>query len=268
MSTDPESIVRDGARSGTDVFGEVSIEWAANCDVGLVRQTNEDAALAVPGRYLLADGMGGHDSGELASEAALLTLATVDSGLDWADAQDRLDTLLIEAQDRIAGFDSESGRLAGTTATGAVLVDDGGRLHWLVFNIGDSRTYLLSKGEFKAVTTDHSQVQEMVDAGLLSPDQARTDPRRNVITRALGAGMAVPEADYFRFPVVEDDILVLCSDGLNGEIPDPEIEQIITEAADPAAAAAALVAAARDFGAHDNVTVMVVRTRTASTEEG
>lgn len=268
MTTESAAIVRDVSRSGSHTYADVTIDWAANCDLGLVRQTNEDAALAAPGCYLLADGMGGHDSGEIASETALLTLAQVEIGADWAQSQERLDALLGDAQNRIAAIDSESGRLAGTTATGAVLVTDEGELNWLVFNIGDSRTYLFSKGTFTSVTTDHSQVQELVSQGLLTEEEARTDARRNVITRALGAGMAEPQADYYRLKVTDDDVLLLCSDGLNGELPDSELEAILTEFPEPAEAADALVEATRNMGAHDNVTVLVLRTRTATSEGG
>ncbi|MGV9711129.1 PP2C family protein-serine/threonine phosphatase [Gordonia sp. NPDC003424] len=256
---DAATIVRDDAVAGIDTVGGLTLEWAAICNVGLVRETNEDAALVMPGRYLLADGMGGHDSGEIASETALLTLAAVPTEHDRTETQIALIDLLIDAQDVIGSIATESDRRAGTTATGAVLVVHDGEPHWLVVNIGDSRTYRLQGGVLEQLTVDHSQVQEFVDAGFLTPEQARIDPRRNVITRALGAGMSEPQADFFSIPALHGDVLLVCSDGLTGELPDDEIADILSGAESAEAAATALVEGALALGAHDNVTVVVVR---------
>ncbi|GAC68844.1 PP2C family protein-serine/threonine phosphatase [Gordonia soli] len=252
------TIVRDASRSGTDILGDLRLEWSVACNVGRVRETNEDAALALPGRYLLADGMGGHDSGELASEAALLTLADVEASVDQGETQAALIDLLSTAQTKIGEISTESERRAGTTATGLVLVTHEGRPHWLVLNIGDSRTYRYQAGVLEQLTIDHSQVQEFVDAGFITKEQARVDPRRNVITRALGAGMVEPQADFFSFEALPGDLLLVCSDGLTGELPDEEIEGILADSPDSEVAAEALVDAALGLGAHDNVTVIVV----------
>ncbi|MBM7367789.1 PP2C family protein-serine/threonine phosphatase [Gordonia hydrophobica] len=255
--TEPK-ILRDEAVAGHDEVGNLVVDWAVVCHVGRVREANEDAALAIPGRYVVADGMGGHDSGELASEAALRTLAEVPVGENSAEARAHLTELLERAQERIGELGTETGRRAGTTATGIVLTTDDGVPHWVAFNIGDSRTYLWSAGELRQVSVDHSQVQELVDAGYLTPEQARVDSRRNVITRALGAGMAAPVADYFGFEAKAGDTILLCSDGLDGELTDDEIEVILEASPDNEVAAAALVEAALECGAHDNVTVAVV----------
>ncbi|EGD56031.1 PP2C family protein-serine/threonine phosphatase [Gordonia neofelifaecis] len=255
---DEPKILRDEALTGRDEVGGVVVDWSVVCHVGRVREANEDAALAVPGRYIVADGMGGHDSGELASEAALLTLAEAPVGESFADTRRDIGELLEQAQDRIGEFGTETGRRAGTTATGVVLALDDGVPNWVAFNIGDSRTYLYSAGELRQVSVDHSQVQELVDAGYLTPEQARIDPRRNVITRALGAGMAVPVADYFAFEAADGDVVLLCSDGLDGELNDDEIAVILEASPDNEVAAAALVEAALESGAHDNVTVAVL----------
>ncbi|MCX2752532.1 MULTISPECIES: PP2C family serine/threonine-protein phosphatase [unclassified Gordonia (in: high G+C Gram-positive bacteria)] len=255
---DAATIVRDASVSGTHIVGELRLEWSAACNVGRVRETNEDAALALPGMYLLADGMGGHDSGELASEAALLTLSEATSAGELKATQLQLDDLLLAAQRRIGEIDTETERRAGTTATGIVLVTHEQTPHWLVLNIGDSRTYRFQNGSLNQLTTDHSQVQEFIDAGFLTPEQARTDPRRNVITRALGAGMVDPVADYSSTPAFPGDVLLLCTDGLTGELPDEEIGDILRNAEDSRQAAERLVDAALALGAHDNVTVIVV----------
>ena len=258
---DSVSIVRDSSLTGSDIVGDLRLDWSVYSDVGGVRDDNEDAALVLPGRYLLADGMGGHESGELASEAALLTLAEVEPGAELADTRDVLDRLLVDAQQRIGGIDGFSDRRAGTTVTGAVLVTDDDVLHWLILNIGDSRTYRFQNGTLQLLTRDHSQVQEFVDAGVITAEQARIDPRRNVITRALGAGMAEPDADYFSTPALPGDVLLICSDGLTGELPDAEIAEILAGSDSAEDAAASLVDAALFVGAHDNVTVVVVSVR-------
>lgn len=258
------TIIRDGSQSGADTVDDMHLEWSAWCDVGRLRETNEDAALALPGVYLLADGMGGHDCGELASEAALTTLAAVRSGEDQDGTQGTLEELLVDAQRAIGDIDGDSGRRAGTTTTGVVVVDHQNAPHWLAVNIGDSRTYLYRDGELEQLTIDHSQVQEFVDAGFLTPEQARVDPRRNVITRALGAGMVEPQPDFFSAPIVVGDTILVCSDGLTGELPDSEIAEILGDAATPADAAEALVDAALALGAHDNVTVIVVTATTTA----
>lgn len=255
MSMETTGTVRDEMRSGVGEFGQVEISWAVVSDVGLIRETNEDAALVGPGMILVADGMGGHECGELASEAALAALSdTALTGINRT--RDSVIDLLTEAQRQIEHIDTDSGRRAGTTITGAMLVDSDGVPHWLVLNIGDSRTYRFSGGRLEQVTVDHSQVQELVDAGFLTAAQARVDPRRNVITRALGAGME-QEADFFTFPALVGDRIIVCSDGLTGELSDESIAAILAELADPVAAAQALVSAALEAGGRDNITVAI-----------
>ncbi len=256
---DDSVIVRDDAQTGRDTVGDLTVDWSVVCHVGRVRDANEDAALAQPGRYLVADGMGGHDSGELASEAALLTLRDAPVGQSFDDTRTAIAGLLVQAQEKIGEFGSDTGRRAGTTATGVVLAEGDEGPAWVAFNIGDSRTYLYSQSALTQVSVDHSQVQELVTAGYLTPEQARVDSRRNVITRALGAGMAEPLADYFAFAAVPGDIVVMSSDGLDGELDDAEIASIIAAAdGDVEVAAASLVEAALASGAHDNVTVLAV----------
>ncbi len=260
-------IVRDDVAAGCDEVDGLRLEWSVACNVGSVREANEDAALVAPGLFLLADGMGGHDCGEIASAVALRVLSGIPVGGGQDETRESVEALFLAAQEEIVEIDVASDRHAGTTATGAVLVTHDGTPHWLVFNIGDSRTYCVRDGAFEQVTVDHSQVQEFVDAGVLTPEQARVDPRRNVITRALGAGIVPPRADFFSFGTEPGDQLLLCSDGLTGELPDAEIEVILTESQTAQDAADALVEGALALGAHDNVTVVVVRVGGASTAE-
>ncbi len=256
MTMESVPTVRNASTSGSHEFVGLQIDWAAVSDVGLVREANEDAALVTDRSYLLADGMGGHDCGEIASETALVALNEVQSA-DLSTTRSAVLDALVVAQRDIENIDSSHGRRAGTTVSGAMLVTYEDQPHWLVLNIGDSRTYRWSQSMLEQVTTDHSQVQELVDAGYLTPEAARVDPRRNVITRALGAGMDA-DADFFTFPVVSGDVVLVCSDGLTGELPDSEVAQIIADASpDASAIAAELVGAALALGARDNVTVVV-----------
>ncbi|GAB92806.1 PP2C family protein-serine/threonine phosphatase [Gordonia rhizosphera] len=261
---DAASIVRDTSRCGTDTIAGLRLEWAVVCDVGRVREANEDAALVSPGEYLLADGMGGHESGEVASETALRTLSGVASLRDRSETQVALIDLLSRAQERIGEIAGGSDRRAGTTVTGAVLVMHEDAPHWLVFNIGDSRTYRLQQGVLEQITVDHSQVQEFVDAGFMTREQARVDPRRNVITRALGAGMINPRPDFFSLRALPGDVLLVCSDGLTGELPDEEIADVLSGADSAEDAAAQLLEAALALGAHDNVTIVVIAVHNAA----
>lgn len=260
MTMDSIPTVRNAATSGSHEFDGLRIDFAAVSDVGLVREANEDAALVTDRAYLLADGMGGHECGEIASETALHALHAVHAG-DLAGTRSAVLAALVTAQHDIENIDSTHGRRAGTTVSGALVVTYDDHPHWLVLNIGDSRTYRWSATVLEQVTTDHSQVQELVDAGYLTPEAARVDPRRNVITRALGAGMDA-DADFFTFPVVAGDVVLVCSDGLTGELPDSEIAEIIgASVPDAARIADELVGAALALGARDNVTVVIAVVR-------
>jgi serine/threonine protein phosphatase PrpC len=221
--------------------------------IGHVRRVNEDSYLALPPLYAVADGMGGHGAGDVASRLAVGELAkcVVSGRALYAEsvlvALDDANRVVIE-QDEANGM--------GTTITGLAGVEtvDGARL--MVFNVGDSRVYRLTGGRLDQVSVDHSEVQELVRAGALTREQARTHPRRNIVTRALGSD-AILRPDHWLLPVIAGDRYLLCSDGLFGELPDEEILPLFA-AADPQRAATTLVAAADDAGGHDNTTVIVV----------
>ena len=139
----------------------------------------------------------------------------------------------------------------------ALLVEEDDEARWLVANVGDSRAYRLDGGRLEQVSVDHSLVQELVEAGSISAAEAAHHPERNIVTRALG-GPECPEADFFLLPLTTTARLVLCSDGINGMLDDPEIARVLAASADPAEAATALVAAALSAGGEDNATVVVV----------
>ena len=229
--------------------------WGAASHQGRRRSLNEDGYLATGRVFFVADGMGGHEAGEVANAEALAAL----SGL--ADI-DKVEPALVEAfleiaQQRVRAIETDSGNAPGTTLTG-VLVDEREDVpYWLFVNVGDSRTYILSNGVLSQVSVDHSEVQELVDAGTITMEQARSHPRRNVITRALGAQDDV-RADFRYIPVTLHDRVLVCSDGLTGELTDEQIATILLEQPDPERAAGHLVNAAIQAGGRDNITVVVV----------
>lgn len=236
---------------------EVRAVFGYASDRGLRRDQNEDSLIAADPVFAVADGMGGHEAGEVASSICVRTLGDapfVGEHLPEVSASD-LQLLLREAD---AGIREATGGRAGTTLTGAVLVrDDAGRPCWLVFNVGDSRTYRLTNGLLEQITVDHSEVQELVDMGQITPDEALIHPRRHVVTRALGTGSDT-EADYWLIPVEPGDRLLVCSDGLTGEVSDGQLQQILSSVANPQDACAAMVEAALRSGGRDNVTVLVI----------
>ncbi len=224
----------------------------AASDVGRVRDHNEDAYLVDDqlGLVAVADGMGGHQAGEVASATALEALrAAVTSGEGIRDA-------VTSANDAVYDKSTTDERLSGmgTTLTAATLAT-GGTL--LLGHVGDSRAYLLHDGTLRRLTTDHSLVEELIQAGEITPEEAEADPRRSMITRALGIEPDV-DVDLYPTQLVSGDRLLFCSDGLTGMVSEDELGTILRDEHDPTAAAARLVAAANSAGGIDNITVLVV----------
>lgn len=234
------------------------LDWAGRSDVGRRRAVNEDSVLVGPPVFAVADGMGGHAAGDRASAAVIERLAALraESSNGYLDV-DRLDGALADAADDIDVFASAIPVGAGTTVTGAVLALKDDEPHFGVFNIGDSRVYLLLGGDFTRVTTDHSVVQEMVDAGLINADEADNHPDSNVITRAVGF-RDIPHPDLWMLPVQPGMRLLLCSDGLTKEVPDKLIRRHLAAGATAAETADGLMDAALAAGGRDNVTVVVI----------
>ncbi|WP_281367477.1 PP2C family protein-serine/threonine phosphatase [Nocardioides kongjuensis] len=224
---------------------------------GRVRRLNEDAYLARRHLALVADGMGGHACGDVASAFAVEALALIADReqLRPEDVQEAIE----RANATILDASREPGRSGmGTTLSGVALVDFGGSPHWLVFNIGDSRVYRIAGGTASRLTVDHSEVAELVALGKISEEDAHHHPLRHVITRALGSDPA-PVADVWIFPLAPaGDLFVACSDGLTNELDDTRIAAIVEAARGPRDAAAMLVEAAVEAGGHDNVTAVVV----------
>jgi serine/threonine protein phosphatase PrpC len=230
-------------------------------NVGLVRQTNEDSYLVRNGLYVVCDGMGGARAGEVASEMACRALLDVDPKL--SDATGLLRAVR-DANRAIADRSFEHERLTGmgTTLTAALVGGDALTL----IHVGDSRAYLFHEGHLAQLTNDHSWVGEMMRRGELTPNEAAVHPHRSVITKALGTDLHV-DPDVMEFPFAIGDRLLLCSDGLTGMVPDPDIADILGRDEEPKVIAALLVQAALMGGGEDNVTVVVAQAVADADEE-
>ncbi len=245
-------------------MNQIELQYGATTDVGLVREVNEDAFLATPPLFVVADGMGGHDGGDVASAIVIEEFGRLaGEEYDPRTGADAVAATLRECQRRIAEYGEQQvnrGRhqwYAGTTAVAALLVADESGPQWLMANLGDSRVYRFTHDVLEQVSVDHSLVQELLESGRITQDDAASHPERHVITRALGGPEAV-EADYFLLPVASVERLVLCSDGINGMIDDDAIAGILRETSDPRDAATKLVGAAIAAGGRDNATAVVV----------
>ncbi len=223
--------------------------------VGRVRQLNEDASVARWPVFVVADGMGGHRAGDVASATAVRVLSSLVGVENATPATVR--GVVLEARRQVRALTSDDGLDAGTTLSGAVVVVQDDEPYWLVLNVGDSRTYLLTDGELGQVSVDHSEVQELLESGELDSTTAARYARRHVVTRALGAG-ADYDVDYWLMPVGAADRMLVCSDGLTGELSDEEIRDVLLTEPSGQRAAERLVEMAVGHGGHDNVTVLVV----------
>jgi protein phosphatase len=249
--------------AGVSGVENLGLHYGLATDVGLVREVNEDSYLAAPPVFVVADGMGGHDGGEIASRIVVEEFARLtDAAYDADRAQAVVMDTLRAAQGRLLEYGaSHLGRdglrwHGGTTAVVAMLVqDDGGR--WLLANLGDSRIYRLARGELARVSTDHSVVQELVDAGRITEEQALRHPERHIVTRALG-GPDPLDPDFFQLALADAERVLLCSDGVTDLVADADLARILVEQAEPRGAAEAIVAAAMEAGGIDNATAMVV----------
>jgi protein phosphatase len=219
---------------------------------GLVRANNEDAFLVDTEHqlYAVADGIGGHRGGEVASRTAIEALrAAIASGRPVNEAITRANTAVLE---RAAGDTELTGM--GTTMTALVVA---GAQQVLVGHVGDSRAYLLHEGVLRRITDDHSLVEELVREGRLTPEQAESHPRRNIVTRALGVDAEI-EVDLFTLEVTPGDRVVICSDGLTTMVRERDIERLARGEPDPQRAAELLVDAANRAGGEDNTSVVIV----------
>lgn len=225
--------------------------FGSRTDIGCIREHNEDSLIVAPPLYAVADGMGGHAAGEVASEIAVRTLA--DLAPTTADTE-ALAQAVVSCNYAVVNAARSQGRAGmGTTLTAAIL--DHERL--AIAQVGDSRAYLLHGGIMQQLTRDHSLMADMIEAGELTEDEARLHPQRSVITRALGSDIDT-EPDLYELNVSAGDRLLLCSDGLSSMVDDDEICKTLQRTRDPQRCASTLVNQAIAAGGHDNVTVIVV----------
>ncbi|HEX5385892.1 MAG TPA: Stp1/IreP family PP2C-type Ser/Thr phosphatase [Gemmatimonadales bacterium] len=234
---------------------------AARTDVGVVRSGNEDNYLMLSDRgvFIVADGMGGHAAGEVASEMAVrIASREIGSirGLSSEEVGERVREAIRAANEAIftRTLSERDKRGMGTTATVLVLM----RGRYLIGQVGDSRAYLLRDGRISQLTKDHSYVQEQVDAGLLTPEQARVHPYSNVITRCVGASGDVVTDLYFG-ALHSGDVVLLASDGLTGMLEDEQLAKIMMSEGDPQVWVDRMVNEANRRGGLDNITAIVVR---------
>ena len=261
--------------------GAFSLQAWGLTDVGMKRRLNEDVFLidADAGVFLVADGMGGHAAGEIASRLAadeidrVVSSRVQEAGETWPDNWDpnlsMYGNLLVEA--------IQAGHLHVTDAVernpdfkgmGTTVVTAGHQPETdvlVVCHVGDSRAYLLRDGRIQILTNDHSWVHEQITAGLLTEESARSHPLKNVVTQALG-GSTEPKADVAEITMQDGDLVLLCSDGLNSMLSDPEIEGILLRGETLEETAQNLVIAANEHGGNDNITVVLLKAERVPTD--
>lgn len=230
---------------------------AALSHVGKIRANNQDSGYAGEHLFIVADGMGGHAGGDVASALAIQAIATNDRAFDSVDeAEQVLSAALLEANQELAETVFEHPELTGmgTTVSGLIRVGD----KVVIAHIGDSRIYRFRDGALEQITKDHTFVQRLVDSGRITPEEAAVHPRRSVLMRVLGDVDINPEIDTMVVDTRPGDRWMLCSDGLSGYVTEEKVAEILAEQPDAATAAQALVDESLDHGAPDNVTVVLV----------
>ncbi|MEE1160145.1 MAG: Stp1/IreP family PP2C-type Ser/Thr phosphatase [Atopobiaceae bacterium] len=247
-----EMPVENRADSNTVTGSNENLSWGARSDVGLVREHNEDSFLVKAPLFAVCDGMGGHAAGEVASGIAVQTIAE--------RAPEHADEILLGAAVEAANAAVLEGSInglgkPGMGCTASCVFVENNRMS--IAHVGDSRVYLLHGSRLVRITHDHSYVEELVDAGEITADEARIHPSRSIITRALGSDPDM-YADHFTLEVSTHDRIIICSDGLSSMVSDKSIEDLAISSVTPQAAADTLVSAALTAGGHDNVTVIVV----------
>jgi len=230
---------------------------AAVSHVGRIRANNQDSGFAGRTLFLVADGMGGHAGGDVAS--AIATRRIADADADYAsttEAAAALEGALVAANRELAETVADHSELTGMGTTVSAMVLQGDRV--VISHIGDSRIYLLRSGELSQISTDHTFVQRLVDAGRITAEEAMVHPRRSVLMRVLGDVESSPEIDSMVLDTRAGDRWMLCSDGLSGVVSFDELHEIMSADAGAKQVADRLVKASLDGGAPDNVTVVVV----------
>lgn len=233
----------------------ITLRSAARSHVGAVRKNNQDSGYAGPNFLLIADGMGGHAGGDVASAITVARLSDLDADDHEHDASEALRTAILDANERITNCVTEKPELAGMGTTVTALLRAGSKL--ALAHIGDSRGYLLRDGELDLVTHDHTFVQMLVDEGRITAEEAEQHPQRSVVMRVLGDVGAAPDLDMSIREARLGDRWMLCSDGLTGFADIDEIKHTLATVDDPGACCDRLVEMALDGGGADNITVVI-----------
>ena len=235
----------------------MQLEAAGDSNIGRTRASNQDSGYRGYNLFFVADGMGGHAGGDIASAIVTHRVAQVDLIFDSPDeAAEAMRAAMIAANRKLSQTVEEHGELAGMGTTFSGLMLAGGKM--AIAHIGDSRIYMARAGKVKQITKDHTFVQRLVDTGRITPEEALTHPRRSVLMRVLGDVEDAPEIDLMTLGTKPGDRWLLCSDGLSGVVPDDVVNRILTENGSPADACELLVYEALEHGAPDNVTVVIV----------
>jgi len=248
-------------------FGGI-VRTSGLTDVGKVREVNQDsfAVIDLLGLYLVADGMGGHAAGEKASLTAVSASVEVFSAYDFNNqcflgSEEKFDIdsvikiALNEGNNRIIKSSITSISLQGMGTTEVIAIKHEGTMY--IGHVGDSRAYLIKNGEIKQLTRDHSVVQDLIEQGLITDEEARVHPYRNVITRCLGMQSEI-EVDVVSINLESDDIIILCTDGLTNLVSNQEIMELVYQNDDPNLACEKLINLANQRGGHDNITVVIL----------
>lgn len=244
-----------GAESWASPDGAAQLRYAGGTHVGRVRTVNEDSSLIAPPVFLVADGMGGYARGDVASRLVVESFEPL-AALDDVHPSD-VDAAIAASRRKVAALAAEFTSAPGSTLVAAAYVLEDGHGYWLLANIGDSRAYSFADGVLDQLSKDHSVIQELIDAGEITRDEALGHPERHVVTRAIGA-LVDSEADFSLVPAEPGSRLVLCSDGLTSEISDTAISHILAQQLPAHETVHTLIDAAVAAGGHDNVTVIVV----------
>ncbi|WP_042491400.1 PP2C family protein-serine/threonine phosphatase [Tropheryma whipplei] len=233
------------------VSGKFSISWASLSHVGHHRESNEDSYSAKPPLWVVADGMGGHACGDIASGVVTSFLSAISS--DFVSPQDITGAL----RQALASLAKKIGSTtAGTTLSGIGLSKVDNQPAWLVLNLGDSRVYCIESGKIRLLTEDHSIVHEMIKSGQITPEEAAIHPYNNIITRAVSFN-SEPIPDFSFLPLRSGVRFIICSDGLTKELNDAQIETHATRGS-PREAAESLLYAALSAGGRDNITIILL----------
>ena len=237
-------------------MGIKTVSYAAS-DVGKVRSSNQDSGYAGVNLFFVADGMGGHAGGDIASAITAQHVATADEAVENSQqAEQKLIDYIWQANQKLSASVQAHSDLAGMGTTFSGMLVHGTSVS--IGHIGDSRIYLARDGVVKQITTDHTFVQRLVDTGRISEEEALVHPRRSVLMRVLGDVEQFPEVDLETFETKPGDRWMVCSDGLSGVIPEGLMHRIMLSKSNVQEATDLLVGEALEFGAPDNVTVVLV----------